>query len=143
MDYKHQSHSIYCCNYHIILPTKYRKKIFNDGVYAFFKIQMEIFKDMHPGIEVMEFNHDKEHVDLFVSIPPKYSVSNVVRTLKSNLGRELKQKFPFLKKCYYETDGMGSDGYLALTVGVNEKVIRRYIEMQGKEDIGRTMKLLE
>ena len=85
MEYRHQSHSIYCCNYHIILPTKYRKKIFNEGVYAFFKVQMEIFKDMHPDIEVMEFNHDKDHIHLFVEIPPKiinakirmYRVTNI------------------------------------------------------------------
>ena len=143
MEYRHQSHSIYCCNYHIILPTKYRKKIFNEEVYAFFKVQMEIFKDMHPDIEVMEFNHDKDHIHLFVSIPPKYSVSSIVRLIKSNLGRELKQKFPFLKKCYYGTDGIWSDGYLASAVGINEKVVRKYIEMQGKEDMGRTMKLFE
>lgn len=47
---------------------------------------MEIFKDMHPDIEVLEFNHDRDYIYLFVSISPKYSVGSIVRILKGNLG---------------------------------------------------------
>ena len=53
----------------------------------------------------------------------------------------MKKKFPFLKKCYYGTDSIWSDGYFVTTVGINEEQIRKYIDMQGQEDLGRTMKL--
>ena len=32
---------------------------------------------------------------------------------------------------------MWSDGYFVSTVGINEEIIRKYIEMQGREDGGQ------
>ncbi|MDF3048168.1 MAG: transposase for insertion sequence element, partial [Candidatus Midichloriaceae bacterium] len=57
-----------------------------------------------------------------------------VLAIKSNTSRRLKKKFEFLKKVYWGTNGIWSDGYFISTVGVNEQVIRAYIEKQGKED---------
>lgn len=42
-------------------------------------------------------------------------------------------RFPFLKKVYWGADGIWSDSYFVSTVGINEKVIRSYIERQGQE----------
>ncbi len=50
----------------------------------------------------------------------------------------MKKKFAFLKEVYWGTDGIWSDGYFFSTVGINEKIIKNYIEMQGKEDLGQT-----
>ncbi|MGB3023188.1 MAG: transposase, partial [Candidatus Saccharimonadales bacterium] len=41
---------------------------------------------------------------------------------------------PFLKNVYWGTDGIWSDGYFVSTVGINESVIRKYIENQGQAD---------
>jgi putative transposase len=71
------------------------------------------------------------------------SVGSVVRLLKTNTSRNSKSKFPFLKNLYYGTDGMCSDGYFVSTVGVDEQTIKRYIENQGKEDVGQTATLFE
>ena len=65
------------------------------------------------------------------------SVGSVVRIIKSNTSRDLKKVYPFLKKCYFGTDSIWSDGYFVSTVGVNEAVIQRYIEHQGREDMGQ------
>jgi putative transposase len=65
------------------------------------------------------------------------SVGSVVRIVKTNTSRGLKQKFPFLKQVYWGTDGIWSEGYFASTVGVNEEIIKRYIEHQGKQDSGQ------
>ena len=40
---------------------------------------------------------------------------------------------------YWGTDGIWSDGYFVSTVGLNEKVVKQYIENQGKEDTGQAM----
>lgn len=71
------------------------------------------------------------------------TVGSVVRLLKTNTSRNIKQKFPFLKKLYYGTDGIWSDGYFVSTVGVDELTIKRYIENQGQEDVGQTAKLFD
>ena len=67
----------------------------------------------------------------------KMSVGSVVRIIKSNTARDLKKQYPFLKKCYFGTQSVWSDGYFVSTVGVNEAVIQRYIEYQGREDLGQ------
>ena len=63
----------------------------------------------------------------------------MVGIIKANTARRLKEKFgDFLKKVYWGTQGIWSSGYFVSTVGINEEIIRRYIEYQGKEDEGRT-----
>lgn len=88
-------------------------------------------------IRLLTMNHDKDHIHLHLSIPPKMRVSDVVRTIKSISGRLLKKKFEYMRKAYWGVDGIWSDGYFVSTVGINEYAIKRYIEQQGKEDMGQ------
>jgi putative transposase len=97
----------------------------------------------YPRLRIKEINHDIYHVHILISIPPQMSVGGVVRLLKTNTSRNIKSTFPFLKKLYYGTDGMWSDGYFVSTVGVDQNIIKRYIENQGEEDIGQTATLFE
>ena len=62
----------------------------------------------------------------------------VVGIIKQNTDREMKQKFPFLREVYWGNDGIWSEGYFVTTVGINEEVIRAYIEAQGTKDAGQT-----
>ena len=68
------------------------------------------------------------------------SVGSVVRIVKSNSAKWLKEKFSeYLKKVYWGTQSIWSEGYFVSTLGRDEEVIRKYIEEQGKEDEGRTL----
>ncbi len=91
----------------------------------------------HPDIEYKEINHEKDHIHVLVSIPPKMSVGQVVGKMKSNTAREMKKKYEFLKKIYWGAESIWSKGYFVSTVGINEQIIRKYIEHQGKEDSGQ------
>jgi putative transposase len=139
MKFKKQAHCVYHCQYHLVLTTKYRRKIFNEGVFAYFRTKLLEIKKYYPELEYEEVNHDEDHVHLMMWIPPKMSVSSVVRIVKANTARGLKGKFPFLKEVYWGTDGIWSDGYFVCTTGLDEGIIRRYIEMQGREDAGQAM----
>lgn len=99
-------------------------------------------KDHYPEIDIININHDKDHIHILVIIPPKFSVGQVVRILKLNTSRDLKKKFPFLKDVYWGKDEIWSDGYFVSTVGINEEVIKKYIEQQGKEDSGQAQLVL-
>ena len=101
--YSKQSNCVYHCHYHIVIVTKYRKKIFNAGVYGFFKKRLIEIHEHYPQIYFIEQNHDRDHIYLLVSIPPKMSVGSVVRIIKSNTARDLKKQYLFLKKCYFGT----------------------------------------
>lgn len=91
-----------------------------------------------PPIKILEINHDRDHVHMLISIPPTMSVGNVVRTIKCNTSRRMREEYAFLKKTYYYHDGIWSDSYFVSTTGVDEMAVRKYIEDQGKKDCGQT-----
>ena len=137
MKLRKQSHCVYKCEYHLILATKYRRKVFNDGIFAYMLERMKEVRDHYPELEVLEIEHDQDHIHMLISIPPKMSVGKVVGIIKANTSRRIKEKFSFLKDVYWGTDGIWSDGYFVSKIGIHESIIRRYIEEQGKEDAGQ------
>jgi len=126
-----------------VFATKYRRKIFNDGIFTYMLERLKELKDHYPEIEIIEIGHDSDHVHMLVSIPPKMSVAKVVGIIKANTSRRLKEKFRFLKDVYWGTDGIWSDGYFVSTVGINEQIIQKYIANQGKEDSGQAQLVLD
>jgi putative transposase len=137
MDFKKQGHSVYYIRYHLVIATKYRRKILKSGFGEYLqKLVIGIGKQI-PEIEVVEVNTDKDHMHILLSIPPKMSVSEVVKAIKAKTGLYMRRKFPFLDKVYWDINGIWSRGYFVSTVGVSEATIRKYIEMQGREDCGQ------
>ncbi len=131
------SHAVFVCDYHLVWPTKYRRKIFNEGVLAFLKEAIKGLSKHYPELLIKEINTDEDHVHILISIPPQMAVGEVVRIIKANTARDLNEKFPFLRKIYWGTRSVWSAGYFVSTVGVNEEIIRRYIQQQGEEDAGQ------
>ena len=142
-DYRKDYHCVYLCDYHIILTTKYRRKVINDGLFEYLKRKLFEINEHYPKIYIKTINHDKDHIHMLISIPPQTSVGSVIRIIKTNTSRKLKEQFPFLKDVYWGTDGIWSEGYFVSTIGINEEIIRKYIENQGGEDAGQTAKLFE
>ena len=143
MEYQKQAHAVYYTRYHIVVSTKYRRKILKEGVGDYLKkLIMEVSKS-HPDIEIVEVNTDLDHMHFLASIPPKYSVCEVVGKIKANTGRKMRQKFKFLDQVYWGVEGIWSIGYFVSTVGINESVIRKYIEAQAKEDSGQAKLVME
>lgn len=101
MKYKKQTHCVYYSDYHIVISTKYRRKVFNEGILKYFVYKVEEIRKYYPELEIKEMNGEEDHIHLLVSIPPKMRVSEVVRIVKSNTSRGLKKKFEFLKKVYW------------------------------------------
>jgi len=108
------------CDYHLVIVTKYRGKVIaNEGIWNYLKQKLFEVTKFYPRLHIKEINHDINHVHIMISIPPQESVGSEVRKLKSNSSRGIKQKFPFLSKLYWGTDGIWSDGYFVSTVGID------------------------
>ena len=137
MDYKKQSHAVYYTRYHIVIATKYRRKILRKGFGEYLKKLVIGIGNQYPEIEVIEVNTDVDHIHILCSIPPKFSVSEVVKIIKAKTGIYMRRKFQFLDKVYWGVGGIWSVGYFVSTTGINEEIIRKYIEMQGEEDSGQ------
>ena len=138
MKYLKQGHAIYHAEYHIVICTRYRRRILRWGAKEYLKKIVKGIGKYYPDIEIKEVNTDLNHMHLMVSIPPKYAVAKVVNIIKSNTGRRMRERFKFLDKLYVKQEGIWSVGYFVLTVGINEGIVRRYIERQGDEDRGQT-----
>jgi len=138
MEYYRQGHCIYYTRYHLVISTKYRRKILKGGIGKYLIIKILEINKHHPEINILEVNTDLEHIHLLLSIAPKMSLSDAVRTIKANTARDMRKKFKFLDKVYHGTDGIWSIGYFISSSGVvNEEIIRKYIKQQGLEDSGQ------
>jgi len=101
------------------------------------KTKLQEARKYYPDWEYIETGIAEDHLHLHMVIPPKYSVSMVVETLKKNTSRELSRKFRFLRSVYWDSEGIWTKGFFVSTVGINEAVIRNYVRMQEKEDTGQ------
>ncbi len=137
MEYRRNNHSVYYTRYHIVVSTRYRRKIFNPGMGEFLRIKIYEITKHYPDIEIIEVNTDVDHMHVLMSIPPQVQVSHAVNVLKTNTGKAMREKFPFLNNVYWGGGGIWSIGYFVSTVGINEETIRRYIEFQGNQDSGQ------
>ena len=104
------------------MSTKYRRKIFNKGIKAYLIVILKRVTEHYPEIIIEQVNTDQDHAHLLISVPPKIAVSKAANIIKSNSAKALKEKFPFLKKTYWGTDGIWSEGYFVSTVGINRLV---------------------
>ena len=131
------AHAVYRTQYHVVWITRYRRKVLVHGVQRYLWVKLQEVRKWYPDWEFTAIGMEVDHVHLHMVIPPKYAVSRVVDVLKTNTSRALKEKFGFLKKVYWDEEGIWSTGYFVSTVGVDEHIIRRYVEMQGQEDAGQ------
>jgi len=102
-----QAHAVYKTQYHIVWITRFRRKILTPGIASYLKIKIEEVRKHYPDWQFVEIGTDKDHLHLHMIIPPKYSVSMVIETIKKNTSRTLRQKFAhFLNQVYWDGGGI-------------------------------------
>ena len=128
MALKRTSHAVYDTKYHLVWAPKYRKGIFRGEIRSrAHSLFCEIAANHEIEIDTLEVA--KDHVHLFVSFPPRYSIATVIGKLKSISASVLFREFPELKRTLWGGQ-LWEDGYFARTVGdeVTAEVIRKYIK---------------
>ena len=125
------AHSVFLLYYHLIMVTKYRRKVINDDISARGK---EIFEYIAPnyGITLEEWNHDKDHVHVMFRAQPKSEISKFINAYKSASSRLLKKEYPEIREKLWK-GALWSQSFCLLTAGgARIEVIRKYIESQGE-----------
>jgi putative transposase len=128
MAIKRTSHTVYDTKYHIVWAPKYRKWILRCDIQQRVRELFQEIADNHDiDIDTMEIAPD--HVHLFVSFPPRYSIANVVGKLKSISASVIFREFPEVKHQLWGGE-LWEDGYFVRTVGdnVTAEVIKKYIQ---------------
>jgi len=131
-DYESLSHTRWECKYHIVFVPKYRRKL----------LYGQLRKDL--GAVLRELAAQKEskveeghlmvdHVHMLMSIPPKYSVAQVVGYIKGKSAIQIARRH-MGKLRNFVGENFWARGYFVSTVGLDEEKIREYIRTQEKED---------
>ena len=134
MEVRLSAHGAYQHQYHVVWIPKYRRRILRGAI----KTCTGAFTsdpDYHPDVEVQQWSIQVDHIHVVLVIPPKYAVSVIVGKMKANLSRQLRLRYPELKRTFWGAV-LWSPGFFSSTVGLNEAVIRRYVDHQERVDKG-------
>ena len=134
LDTNSLAHTTWNCKYHIVFAPKYRRQV----IYG--KIKVDIGNMLrklceYKGVEIIEAEACPDHIHMLISVPPKYSVAQIVGYLKGKSSLMIFEKYANMKYKYGNRH-FWCRGYYVDTVGKNKKAIAEYIRKQLQEDIG-------
>jgi len=136
MEVRLSAHGAYQHQYHVVWIPKYRRRILRGAIKLFVQEQLPQIQQYHPDVEVQQWSVQIDHMHMVLVSPPKYAVSSMVGKMKAHLSRQLRLRYPELKRTYWGAV-LWSPGFFSSTVGLNEAVIRRYVEHQERVDKGQ------
>lgn len=131
-EFQSLSHTVWDCKYHVVWIPKYRKKVLYGNLR---KHLGGVFRELAIRKEsmVVEGHLMPDHIHMLVSIPPKYSVAQVVGFIKGKSAIHIARIFGG-RKTTFTGQHFWARGYFVSTVGRDETVIRAYIKKQEQED---------
>ena len=126
------SHTKWNCKYHIVFAPKYRRKVFyKEKRETVGKILRQLCE--WKGVKIIEAEACPDHIHMLISIPPKYSVSQIMGFLKGKSSLMIFDRHANLKYKYGNRH-FWARGYYVDTVGRNKKQVQEYIRNQLEED---------
>jgi putative transposase len=126
------AHTKWECKYHVVWIPKYRRKrLFGEVRKELGPVLRELAKQKQ--CEVIEGKMMVDHVHMLIAIPPKYAVAQVIGYLKGKSAIYIARTYGGRQK-NFTGEHFWARGYYVSTVGIDEEVIRRYIQRQEDED---------
>ena len=132
MKLDNNNHSVFSMYYHLVLVTKYRRKVIDKNVS--FRLR-EIFDyiAINYNISVVEWNDDKDHIHILFKAQPNSELSKFINAYKSASSRLIKKEYPDIKEKLWKEYFWSRSFCLITTGGVTIDVIKQYIESQGDQ----------
>ena len=125
-------HTVWDCKYHVVWIPKYRRKVvYNDLWRELGEVFRELAKQKESTVE--EGHLQADHLHMLISIPPKYSVAQVVGFMKGKSAIHIARTFMNRRKNFMG-ENFWARGYYVSTAGKDEEVVRRYIIQQEAAD---------
>ncbi len=123
-------HNVTLLLYHIVLPAKYRRKVFSEWVYKTL-IQVCLWIEERYEILFLEIGNDLDHIHFMIQWVPKMSVSEIVKTIKSITARKLIEAHPEIRETLRWWNVWTSWYYVnSVWAFAWEQTIRNYIRNQ-------------
>ena len=139
-NYRQSSHTVYDLKYHIVWITKYRKPILQGEIA---KRARDLVREICKAkdVEIIKGHISKEHIHVFVSVPPHVSVSQLVQSLKGKSSRKLLLEYKGLSRAFWGRHLWARGYFVASSGNVTDEVIMKYGEQQGNEPIDGDFKV--
>jgi putative transposase len=131
-EFESLSHTRWECKYHVVFIPKYRRRVLYGQLRRYLG---EVFHRLAQQREskIEEGHLMPDHVHMLISVPPKYSVAQVVGYIKGKSAIHVARIYGERKRNFVG-HRLWARGYFVSTVGRDEAVIRRYIQHQERED---------
>ena len=131
-EYRHGAHTVFRIHLHLVWVTKYRKPVMTGEVGLRLR---ELLREIcgHQEVTIVKGHVARDHIHLFVSVPPRVTISRLVQLLKGKSSFKLMQEFPHLAKKFWGRH-LWARGYFCVSSGnVTDEVIKEYIENQSHD----------
>lgn len=127
-------HSVSEVRYHIILNTKYRRKVFCGEMEAFFLECLHFIQSVS-HFYVERAAGDESHAHLLVRAAPDISLTAIVRRIKQMLTHRFwKDKAKEMRRFYAEKNTLFTQSYYAATTGaVNTEQLHEYLSHHAED----------
>ena len=140
-DWRSQAHVKWDCKFHVVIVPKYRRRKFYGS------LRLEIGKILRllcqqKEIDLVKGNALPDHVHMLLSVPPKYSIANTVGYLKGKSAIRINRDLGKVQGSLYGR-AFWSRGYCVSTVGLDEAMIKAYIQNQEKHERGEERGLFD
>jgi putative transposase len=130
MSYNKGYRCLYSLNIHLVLVTKYRRKVINQ----------EILQRLHEILvstctkwssTLTDFNGEADHVHLVIDFPPDVEISKLVNNLKTVSSRLIRKEFAAQINLVYSKPVFWTGAYFVATCGgVTIEQIKQYVANQ-------------
>ena len=127
MVYSTGSHSVYYHRYHVVWATKYRYDVLRGELRLRIReIIRQVCRELN--VEIVKGVLSTDHVHMFIAVPPKYAISQVIQRMKGRSSYRVQQEFPAIRKRYWGRH-FWAKGYFSTTSGnITDDVILQYLE---------------
>ena len=134
--YRRGSHTVFDLKYHLVWTTKYKKPVLIGRLGTRVRDLVREICATH-SIQIIRGHVSKDHIHLFISMPPQISISKIAQYLKGKTSRKLLQENPALNKQFWGQH-FWSRGYFAASSGaITDEMIVDYIEHQDDDQAKR------
>lgn len=127
MQYDVGKHCVFYHRYHVVWSTKYRLKVLRGDIQRRVReIVRRVCRENE--VDIISDVVSAEHVHLFISVPPKLAISDLMRKIRGRSSFLIQREFPVLKKRYWGQRFWGR-GYFSTTNGaITEEVVLQYLQ---------------
>jgi len=131
-EYRHGAHTVFEIHLHVVWTTKYRRAALTGEVATRVRDLIREICGQHE-VTIMKGHVAKDHVHLFVSIPPQVTISRMIQWLKGKSSYKMLGEFPHLQKQFWGRH-LWARGYFCCSSGnVTDEVIAEYIANQSHD----------